>query len=134
MSRARLGIASPFSLDADLVAGARDTRILLAFLAERRQWVGHFTRLLTIRDLEARARLVLGDGRLDLRQVRADGRAFHLEAELAADETAKRALVYAKYHGIAIGLETGVGKPDLRLIRARAWYDEAASDARWARR
>ncbi|MFD2189553.1 hypothetical protein [Pistricoccus aurantiacus] len=117
--------AQPLNLNAGLALRMRDSGFPLRLLLEdvrQRKWLN---RVLTVRNIQGRARLQLADKSLALRDARLTGQQLEILADLVRQGETLDGALYAGYAALGLGLEIDDGETRLHLIKPRRWYEQA---------
>ncbi|MGM0982692.1 MAG: hypothetical protein ACQEXG_04605 [Pseudomonadota bacterium] len=123
ITEGRLDWTRPLQLDARLDLAMRDSGLLAhLFLSRARdwEWLG---RRLTVNDIRGNARLHLDDDTLQLREARLTGDSLEMLADLVFRDDVPDGSLYARLGILAAGVSLEKGRPEVRLLRPRRWYE-----------
>ncbi|CAM3342407.1 hypothetical protein [Halomonas lysinitropha] len=123
ITEGRLDWTRPLQLDARLDLAMRDSGLLAhLFLSRARdwEWLG---RRLTVNDIRGSARLHLDDDTLQLREARLTGDSLEMLADLVFRDDVPNGSLYARLGMLAAGVSLEKGRPEVRLLRPRRWYE-----------
>ncbi len=127
---AHLGGEAP-RLEAEVDVTMRDTRVVIAMFAELKSWLQRFEKILTVKDVAATGRVALEGQRLELRDLEIEGRKLRGRGELELGGDRHRALLYVRFHGIAVGFEREGEEKDWKLGKVKPWFERRVAES-WA--
>ncbi|MCL7941855.1 hypothetical protein M8009_16310 [Halomonas sp. ATCH28] len=123
ITEGRLDWTRPLQLDARIAMAMRDSGLLARlFLSRAREWEW-LGRRLTVNDIRGNALLHLDDDTLQLREARLTGGPLEMLADLVIRDKALEGSLYARLGILAVGVSLEQGRPEVRLLRPRRWYE-----------
>ncbi len=125
---AHLGGETP-RLEADVDIGMRDTRVVIAMFAELKSWLQRFEKILTVKDVTASGRVTLAGQRLALRNLQIEGRKLRGRGELELGGESHRAILYVRFHGLAVGFEREGEEKDWKLVKVKPWFERRVAES-----
>ena len=120
-------LSSPAVIEADVSLAMRDTRAIITMLAEVKDWLRYFKKILTIKDVNGTAKISASDQNLILRDVDIDGEKFKLLAEIKASKGTREGIFWGKKGIFSLGVERIDQKINWKLINGKAWYQKNKS-------
>ena len=118
-----LEIGEAPELTAELDILMKDSRAVMALFGEVKPWLDRFERILTVKDIEAHAKVAMKEQHLSLRDLSIDGRKLEGRAELALSKDLREGILFVRFHGIPVGLEITGTERDWKLVNARKWFE-----------
>ncbi len=115
-------------LEADVDIGMRDTRVVIAMFAELKSWLQRFEKILTVKDVKASGRVAMQGQRLSLRDLELEGRKLRGRGELEMGGENHRAILYVRFHGLAVGFEREGEEKDWKLVKVKPWFERRLAE------
>lgn len=118
----------PLALDATLDLAMRDSSLLINLFvdaARERRWLRD---RLTIRDVQGRARVIMDDHSVALRDAVIEGEGLELRGSLRFRDRQPQGHLFARYGALRVGIELEDGERNWRWWRPRQWYERQTLD------
>jgi hypothetical protein len=127
LPRARVRLAPPVEIDADFEARLRDTVPIVGLFRLKRDLPGWAERALAVENVELSGRLRGRQRELALEQLESPLYGGLLKAWARFDDQERRGKALLAWRRLAVGVGFDGEERELRVIRAREWFDERAS-------
>ncbi len=124
VNKGKLTFTSPLKLRAALTMKLRDSGPVIAIFAEKKSYPKWIKKVLTVRNIKARAHLVAGDSKVAIHDIAMSGRKLAMLAELRLARAQHSGLFYIRFHALSMALELKQGKKTWTMVRPRKWFND----------
>jgi hypothetical protein len=116
----------PLSLRAASRLEMKDSGPLIALFSQRSRFVKWFDDALSVEGITAEGMLRIGDGMVAIDAFQARGGNLEVRSRMRFSKTRKAGDLLVRYGRLTAGVELRDGKRDIKLIRAREWFEKGA--------
>lgn len=116
----------PHSMTSDIEIGMRDTRPIISIFAQEKSILRWFKGMLNFKDLEGTAGMKMEGDLTEIQDLDIDSEGLKVKANMKIGEQAAGGIMWVKFHGINVGIDTREGT-DVRLKKPLRWYEEQAA-------
>jgi hypothetical protein len=117
-------LRKPLTVEADVDLAMRDSRAVVALVAEVKSWLKYVRGLLTVHDVTGGANARVRKKQLLLSNVSLSGDRFEAEGEAEIEKGDRSGLFWVRYRRITIAVERVGETNDWKLVGSREWFDE----------
>ena len=124
VTRGMMTFTNPLKVRAVLAMKMRDTGPVIAIFVEKKSIPKLFKKMLTVRNIQARANLVVQKNKLEISDIIMSGRKLAILAELRLAKGRHSGIFYTKFYALSMALELKQGKKTWTMIRPRKWFND----------
>lgn len=114
--------------DAHLTMNCRDSAPFLTMFAEKRALPDWARRILTIRDIQGEAHLVLGTERVEITSAAFHGPTYEVLMHIRREHALNYGALFARLGPLSIGVGVDGRAKHIQLVGARKWYEQGPEE------